>query len=228
MSRSKLKTLGLDLPLLPTTSVGSFPKPKRITKGWDRLAAGEITKEEMHRLEEEATIAMIRRQEQMDLDILVDGEMYREDMVVYFAQNMDGWEVGGQVRAYGNSFYRKPIMTGEVRWRKPMTVDWWKFAQAQTKRPVKGMLTGPYTIMDWSFDEHYPSRKHACFALAEQLSREVDALIKAGCKLIQIDEPALSVRPSELPWAIEAMGGLTRGRNAYFITHICYGALEKI
>jgi 5-methyltetrahydropteroyltriglutamate--homocysteine methyltransferase len=90
------------------------------------------------------------------------------------------------------------------------------------------MLTGAYTLMDWSFNEHYPDRRAACLALAEVVRREVEALIAAGCRIIQIDEPALSVRAEELPIAIEAMRRSTEGVNAYFITHACYGAFEAI
>jgi 5-methyltetrahydropteroyltriglutamate--homocysteine methyltransferase len=90
------------------------------------------------------------------------------------------------------------------------------------------MLTGPYTVMDWSFNEAYPDRKAACFALAGEIRKEVQALVEAGAKIIQIDEPATSVRPEELPMAIEAMRIVTEGLNAYFLTHICYGAFENI
>lgn len=226
--RKVLAGLGLELPLLPTTSVGSFPKPKYITEGWKELKAGKIDAKEMRAREERATVEVIREQEEAGLDVLVDGEMYREDMVVYFANAMAGFEIGGMVRSYGNSFYRKPIINGVVRWRGPITVDWWRFAQRQTKRPVKGMLTGPYTVMDWTFNEHYPSRREATFALAREIAKEVDALIAAGAKVIQIDEPAVSVRPEELPWAVKALKTITEGRRAYFITHICYGAFERI
>ena len=115
-----------------------------------------------------------------------------------------------------------------MKWPKAITVDWWKFAQGLTKKPVKGMLTGPYTVMDWSFNEHYPDRKATCMALAGVIRKEVEALLAAGCRIIQIDEPALSVRPEELPIAIQAMHRVTDGLDAYFITHACYGAFEYI
>ena len=109
-----------------------------------------------------------------------------------------------------------------------MTVGWWKKTQAMTRRPVKGMLTGAYTIMDWSFNEYYPGRQAAAVALAREIRKEVEALVEAGAKIIQVDEPAISVRPEELPVAIEAMHLVTDGLPAYFITHICYGAFEFI
>ena len=162
------------------------------------------------------------------MDVLVDGEMYRGDMVAYFAERLPGFTEGGLVRAYGNRYYHKPIITGEVSWPGPVTVDSWQFAQSLTKKPVKGMLTGAYTIMDWSFNEHYPDRRSTAIALAAVIRKEVEALIAAGCKIVQIDEPALSVRPEELPIAIEAMERTTKNLDAYFITHACYGEFDHI
>jgi 5-methyltetrahydropteroyltriglutamate--homocysteine methyltransferase len=228
MSREKLRQLGIDLPILPTTSVGSFPKPDYLMKARSEFAKGKITREQLEEAERRATEFWIRKQEELDVDVLVDGEMYRGDMVAYFSEHIAGFEQGGLVRSYGNRYYHKPIITSEVRWQGPITVDWWKYAQSLTKRPVKGMLTGPYTVMDWSFNEAYPDRKAACFALAGEIRKEVQALVEAGAKIIQIDEPATSVRPEELPMAIEAMRIVTEGLNAYFLTHICYGAFENI
>jgi 5-methyltetrahydropteroyltriglutamate--homocysteine methyltransferase len=107
-------------------------------------------------------------------------------------------------------------------------VDWFRYAQSLTRKPLKGMLTGAYTVMDWSFNEFYPDRKAACLALAKEIRKEVEALIRAGAKIIQVDEPATSVRPEELPFAIEAMHITTDGLPAYFISHLCYGAFETI
>lgn len=228
MSREKLRKLGLDLPLFPTTSVGSFPKPDYLTKARAEFNKGKITREQLEELERKATQFWIETQEKLGLDVLVDGEQYRGDMVAYFAERLPGFTEGGLVRSYGNRYYHKPIVTGEVRWTGPITVDWWKYAQSLTKKPVKGMLTGPYTVMDWSFNEHYADRRATCMALAGVIRKEVEALIAAGCKIIQIDEPALSVRPEELPIAVEAMRAVTAGLDAYFITHACYGAFEYI
>ncbi len=154
--------------------------------------------------------------------------MYRGDMVAYFAETLSGFTLGGFVRSYGNRYYKKPIITGAVQWPGPITVEWWKFAQEKTERPVKGMLTGPYTIMDWSFNEYYPSRADATLALAKVIRKEVEALAEAGAKIIQIDEPAVSARPEEVPLAAEALELVTKDIPAYFITHICYGAFEFI
>jgi 5-methyltetrahydropteroyltriglutamate--homocysteine methyltransferase len=228
MSRQKLEQLGLKLPLFPTTSVGSFPKPDYLVKARADFNKGKISQQQLEELERKATAFWIAKQEELDVDVLVDGEQYRGDMVAYFAERLPGFTQGGVVRSYGNRYYHKPIITGRVEWPKPITVEWWKYAQSLTKRPVKGMLTGPYTVMDWSFNEYYPDRKATCVALASVIRKEVEALVAAGCKIIQIDEPALSVRPEELPIAIEAMHRVTDGLDAYFITHACYGAFEYI
>jgi 5-methyltetrahydropteroyltriglutamate--homocysteine methyltransferase len=228
MSRAKLRGLGIDLPIFPTSTVGSFPKPDYLVEARAKLVRGKIAREELETLEREATAFWIRAQEEIGLDVLVDGEMYRGDMVAYFSQLMPGFEQSGLVRSYGNRYYHKPIIVGEVRWPGPMTTGWWRYAQGLTARPVKGMLTGPYTVMDWSFNEYYPDRRSACLALAREIRREVEALAAAGAKVIQIDEPALSVRPEELPFAIEAMRTVTDGLPAYFIIHACYGAFDTI
>jgi len=228
----KLKKLGLDLPLLPTTTVGSFPKPQELIDARRTIRRPFLTDiGGLESLEKKATQDWVNTQEGIGLDILVDGEMYRGDMVAYFAKRLNGFKGtrSGLVRSYGNRYYRKPIITGEVQWKGPITVNWWKFTQGLTRKPVKGIVTGPYTMMDWSFNEYYPSRREACLALAKALHEEVKALAKAGAKIIQVDEPAISARPEELPeFAIEAMQMVTRGVDAYFISHICYGAFEFI
>ena len=228
MSREKLRKLGLDLPILPTSTVGSFPKPDYLIEARAQATRNGITKTELDRLERKATEFWVGVQEELGLDVLVDGEQYRGDMVAYFAETMPGFAKGGLVRSYGNRYYHKPVMTGPVRWPGPMTVDWWRWTQSLTSRPVKGMLTGPYTLMDWSFDDHYPDRRTACLALAREVRKEVEALLEAGVRIIQIDEPALSVRPDELPFAVEAMHLTVDGLAAYYVVHACFGAFETI
>ena len=220
--RRVLRELGL--PLLPTTQVGSLPKPDYIKEARRK----KIPKRELRKLEDKATEEWIKFQEEVGIDVLVDGEMYRGDMVTYFAENMEGFKMSGLVRSYGNRYYIKPRIVGKIKWRKPITVERWKFAQSLTNKPVKGMLTGPYTMMDWSFDEYYRSREKVCFAFARELRKEVESLYEAGAKIIQIDEPAISTRPYEFEIAREALYIMTDGIPAYFITHICYGAFEFV
>lgn len=228
MTNEKLRRLGLDLPLFPTTTVGSLPKPDYIKDARRQFARGEMGAAELEELEKKAVAFWIQTQEELGIDILVDGEVYRGDMVTYFAERMDGFEIGGFVRSYGNRYYRKPIITGEIRWRQPNTIEWWSYAQGLTEKPVKGILTGPYTMMDWCFIEHYSTRKAAAMALAKELRKEVKALIKAGAKIIQVDEPAISAQPAELEVAREALQIVTEGLDAYFISHICFGNFETV
>jgi 5-methyltetrahydropteroyltriglutamate--homocysteine methyltransferase len=213
---------------LLTTSVGSLPKPPYLVAARSRRARGEISESELDQVSRKATQEWIHAQEQIGLDILVDGEMYRGDMVAYFAENLEGMGTSGLVRSYGNRYYKKPVATGPIRRPRPITIGWWEFAQGLTNRPVKGMLTGPYTICDWSFDEHYGSRRDFVLALAEVVRDEARDLERAGAEYIQIDEPAVSARLDELDLAIEAMGIVTAGLRAHTITHFCYGRFEEV
>ena len=208
---------------LVTTTVGSFPKPGYLQQARNQYAAGKLPLEELQELERKATREVIALQEDIGLDILVDGEMARGDMAAFFAEHLEGMEIGGLVRSYGNRYYHKPVIKGEVRWLAPMTVDLWRFAQDLTDKPVKGMLTGPYTMVEWSFLEGYDSRSEATIAMAHAIHQEAVELDRAGAPFIQIDEPALSTRLDDIDLAIEAMGIVTDGLKAKTATHICYG-----
>ena len=214
--------------VLLTTTVGSFGKPDYLQKARNANARGKLGEGELTELERKATEEWVRRQERLDIDILVDGEMYRGDMVAYFAERLEGFRIGGLVRSYGNRYYHKPIIASPVRRPKPMTVDWFRFTQSLTDRPVKGMLTGPYTLLDWSYNEAYRTRRDAALALAEVVRQEAEDLQAAGARYIQIDEPAIHARPEEIEIAIEAMGVVTQNLTAKTISHICYGDFAAI
>ncbi|TMA00085.1 MAG: methionine synthase, partial [Methanobacteriota archaeon] len=186
---------------LLTTSVGSFPKPEYLLRARTKASKGELSEEGLRALEEKATAEWIHFQEEIGIDIPVDGEQYRGDMATYFAENIDGTEISGLVR----------FIVDELRRKGPISVDWFKFAQARTKRPVKGMITGPYTMMDWSFDEFYGSREEASLAFAKLLHQEALSLEAAGANVVQVDEPALSTRFDELPLLVKAVGTVTKG-----------------
>jgi len=166
--------------MLPTTTVGSFPKPDYLTRARAQYRRGKISSTELHELELQATREIIRLQEDIGLDILVHGEMERGDMTTYFAELLDGYAISGLVRSYGNRYYRKPIVTGEIRRPRAMTVEMFKYAQSLTDKPVKGMLTGAYTMCDWSFNEYYPSRREVVLAVARVMHGEVKDLEHAG------------------------------------------------
>lgn len=213
---------------LLTTSVGSLPKPEYLQRARTKASKGDLSEWGLRELEEKATTEWIRFQESIGIDIPVDGEQYRGDMATYFAENIEGTEISGLVRSYGNRFYKKPIIVDELRRRGPISVEWFKFAQGQTTKPVKGMITGPYTMMDWSFDEYYGSREEACLAFARLLHQEALALEAAGAKIVQVDEPALSTRFDELPLVVKAVGVVTKGLDAKTILHTCYGNYNEI
>ncbi len=213
---------------LLTTTVGSFPRPDYLTRARALRARDKISVGELYELELRATREWIEAQEEIGLDILVDGEQDRGDMVAFFAEHLEGWRIGGLVRSYGNRYYHKPVIAGKVRRPKPMTVPMFEFAQSLTDKPVKGMLTGPYTLLDWSYNEAYPTRRDAALALAEVVAQEARDLERAGARYIQIDEPAIHARPEELNIAIEAMGIVTSGLRAKTISHICYGDFAAI
>ena len=206
-----------------TTSVGSLPKPDYILKARSAFARKEIGRDELRELEKKATREWIEFQDSIGTDVVVDGEQYRGDMVAYFAEELPGLEIGGLVRSYGNRYYRKPIATGPIGRDHAITVEWWEYAQSLTDKPVKGMLTGPYTICDWSFNEHYASRRDFVLDLAKVIRDEALDLERAGAKFIQIDEPAASTRMDELDLVIEAMAIVTEPLTAHTVTHICYG-----
>jgi 5-methyltetrahydropteroyltriglutamate--homocysteine methyltransferase len=213
--------------VLKTTSVGSLPKPDYLLKARSQRARGEITSARLRELEEKATREWIAFQDEIGIDVIVDGEQYRGDMVAFFAEELPGFVTGGLVRSYGNRYYRKPIIAGPVERKGPITLDWWRFAQSLTQKPVKGMLTGPYTIVDWSFNEHYNTREDAVMAVAEVIRDEALDLQEAGAQYIQIDEPAVSTRADELDLAIRALGVVTEGLQVHTITHICYGDFHR-
>ena len=215
--------------ILLTTTVGSFPKPPYLVEARRKHARKQIDAGEFRDLERRATEEWIRRQEEIGVDILVDGEMYRGDMVAYFADQMDGFAIPGIVRSYGNRYYPKPAVVAPVGRRGPITVEWWSYSQSLTSLPVKGMLTGPYTIAEWSFNEHYPTRRELVLELARAIHDEAVDLERAGARYIQIDEPAIHTRPdADFDLAVEAMEIVTKGLKAYTISHVCYGDVPRI
>lgn len=222
----KLTRLGIDLPLLPLTTVGSFPKP-----GYLRSARAKYKKgsQFLKTAEINATRFWMRAQERLNLDVLVHGEMERGDMVAYFGEELEGMMPGNKddmVRSYGNRFWIPPHIVSPVRWKHPITLDLWKYAQSLAKKPVKGMLTGPGTIYDWSLDRHYGNRHTAVIAIAKALRSEIEVLVGEGAKIIQIDEPSLAQTEAYFDTLLEAFHVLLDGftEQAYFIMHTCYGA----
>ena len=215
---------------LRTTTVGWFPKPVDLRRARWRFSEGEIDEAKLRQAEAEATRNALKLQDELGIDLPVDGQMDRSDTVTFFAEKLEGMELGGLVRCFGNRYYRKPRIVDEVTRERPITVESWKAVAQAASKPVKAILTGPYTLMDWSFDEHYGSREKCCMALADVVRAEAEDLVAAGAKEIEIDEQAIATRPEEMPLAFQALERVTeplRGKARTW-THICYGELLPV
>lgn len=214
--------MDIKLRLFPLTSVGSFPKPDYVQEARKKYPAGHPIRTE---LEKRATRFWLETQEKLGYDVLVHGEMERGDMVAYFGETLTGFEPGNPkepVRSYGNRFWIPPEIKGRISWEKPMTVDSWNYAQSLTSKPVKGMLTGPGTIYDWSIDVFYGDRRKAVTDIARALREEIKALIAAGAVIIQVDEPSMA-QAVDVPYLRRVFTDMLRDLDAYFIFHTCYG-----
>jgi 5-methyltetrahydropteroyltriglutamate--homocysteine methyltransferase len=213
--------------VLPTTVVGSHPRFPEVVEAVHKLRENKITAGDYDKIVKDATKVCIDDQIKAGIDIIADGEQGREDMQVFFAERLDGFEEGDWVRIWGNNYFRKPIVTDRVKFKSPMTLEDWKFAAdyAGDRAEVKQMFTGPYTMADWSFYETHNDRRDLTLDLAEALAKEAKALDKEGCPYIQIDEPALCTHPGddEMELQREALEIITKGLKAYTAIHVCYG-----
>ncbi|MEB3817038.1 MAG: methionine synthase [Desulfurococcales archaeon] len=215
----------------PTTVVGSYPKMPSAEDALRRRRKGEISEDEFREKIRDAIREVVADYLDAGIDIISDGEQSREDMVVYFAERLRGYAPGEWVRIFDNVYFRKPVIVGEVEWVEPMAVEDWEMAKEFSRgHPVKVILTGPYTMLEWSFDLHYRDRREAIVALAKAIRREVEEYIAKGADYVQIDEPALSTRPwrEEAELAGEALEYIFRGLSAKRIVHICFGRIERI
>lgn len=238
--RQKIQQQNFGLPLFPTTTIGSFPQTDDIRQLRARLKKKEITPEQYDTEIEQATISAIRWQEEIGIDVLVHGEFERNDMVEYFGEQLDGFlfTKNGWVQSYGSRCVKPPVIYGDVSRPKDMTVRWSSFAQANTKKLMKGMLTGPVTILQWSFVRDDQPRSETTNQIALAIRDEVVALEQAGIKVIQIDEPAIreglplrkADRAKYLDWAVKAFRISASGvkDETQIHTHMCYSEFNDI
>lgn len=229
-----------NLPAFPTTTIGSFPQTKDVRKWRADLKKGLITQAQYDKEIAEETERTIRLQEQLDIDVLVHGEFERNDMVEYFGEQLAGYAFtkNGWVQSYGSRCVKPPVIYGDVYRPADMTVRWSSFAQTLTNRPVKGMLTGPVTILQWSFVRNDQPRETTTYQIALAILDEVQALEKAGIKIIQIDEPAiregLPLRKADqqayLDWAVRAfrVSSSNVADDTQIHTHMCYSEFNDI
>ncbi len=238
--RAEAQARALGLPLLPTTTIGSFPQTQAVRKARAGWRAGTLTEAEYEHFLEEETVHCLREQEAAGLDLLVHGEFERNDMVEYFGEQLEGFAFteNGWVQSYGSRCVKPPVIYGDV-WRPaPMTVRWSAWAQGQTRQPVKGMLTGPVTILQWSFVRDDIARSEVARQIALALRNEVRDLEAAGIRAIQLDEPALreglplrrAAWDGYLHWAVEAFRIATSAveDRTQIHTHMCYCEFESI
>lgn len=230
----------LKLPEYPTTTIGSFPQTADIRRARSQYKAGELS-QAGYQLAMEAEIERsVREQETLGLDVLVHGEAERNDMVEYFGEQLEGYAFSqfGWVQSYGSRCVKPPILFGDISRPKAMTVEWIKYAQSLTSKPMKGMLTGPVTILNWSFVRDDQPRSASCYQLALAIREEVLDLEKAGIHVIQIDEAALReglpLRKSQwkeyLDWAVGSFRITANGvaDETQIHTHMCYSEFNDI
>ena len=230
----------IDLPSYPTTTIGSFPQTTEVRAARRKLNDNQLTADDYDRFIEAQIDKTIRLQEEIGLDVLVHGEFERNDMVEYFGEQLAGFTFTehGWVQSYGTRYVKPPIIFGDVSRARAMTVRWSKYAQSLTKRPMKGMLTGPVTILQWSFVRDDQPRADTAKQLALAIRDEVVDLEAAGIRVIQIDEPALReglpLRRADwsayLQWAVDAFRLATAGvrGGTQIHTHMCYSEFNDV
>lgn len=232
--RKKVQQARLKLPLFPTTTIGSFPQTHEVRTARARWRKGEMSDAQYETFLKEETARVVRFQDEVGLDVLVHGEYERNDMVEYFGEKLNGFTftANGWVQSYGSRCVKPPVIYGDVSRPEPMTVAWSSFAQAQTKKPMKGMLTGPVTILQWSFVRDDQPRRDTAMQIALAIRDEVIDLEAAGLRVIQIDEPAMreglplrqNAWEAYLTWAAEAFRLSSSGvrDDTQIHTHMCY------
>jgi len=230
----------LRLPPLPTTTIGSFPQTRELRTARAALRAGRLDQAGYDRAMQDEIRSVITLQTDLGLDVLVHGEPERNDMVQYFAEQLTGFlaTTDGWVQSYGSRYVRPPILAGDVARPQPMTVRWATYAQSLTEAPVKGMLTGPVTMLAWSFVRADQPLADTARQVALALRDEVQDLQSAGVGIIQVDEPALREtlplraehRPDYLRWAVEAFRLTTSGvqDRTQIHTHMCYADFDDV
>jgi len=239
-TRQAIQQERFKLPLFPTTTIGSFPQTEDIRQLRARLKKGDLTPQQYDEKIEKATVDAIRWQEEIGIDVLVHGEFERNDMVEYFGERLDGFlfTKNGWVQSYGSRCVKPPVIYGDISRPEDMTVRWSSFAQANTDKLMKGMLTGPVTILQWSFVRDDQPRSVTTNQIALAIRDEVVALEKAGIKVIQIDEPAIreglplrkADRAAYLDWAVRAFRISASGveDQTQIHTHMCYSEFNDI
>ncbi|WP_065755413.1 5-methyltetrahydropteroyltriglutamate--homocysteine S-methyltransferase [Bradyrhizobium paxllaeri] len=238
--RAEVQRARFGLPTFPTTTIGSFPQTLEVRNARAAHLRGTMSDAQYEQFLKEETARAVRWQEDIGLDVLVHGEFERNDMVQYFGERLSGFAFTkhGWVQSYGSRYVRPPILFGDVSRPTPMAMEWWRFAQSLTKKPLKAMLTGPVTILNWSFVRDDIPRSEACHQIALAIRDEVIDLERSGAMMIQIDEAALReglpLRKSQwktyLGWAVDSFRICSSGvaDETQIHTHMCYSEFNDI
>jgi len=217
---------------LLTTVVGSYPKPKWLNRAEDIHADEEydFTDEHLHEAHDDAARVITNEHERAGLDAVVDGEMRRNEMVEFFAHRIDGYEFNGPVKVWGHNYFDKPSVVDEVAYDEPWLVDEFEFTTGVADRPVKVPITGPYTLANWSFNEAYEDEEALAYDLADLVNEEVEKLVEAGARYIQIDEPALATTPDDHAIVGECLEHIVDGidDDVRIGLHVCYGDYSRV
>jgi len=220
---------------LLTTVVGNYPKipnrprPARLRAAIARFERGEIGRDELRQVEDEVTIEVIKEQVEAGIDIISDGQIRWEDDQTYIARRLEGFRVDGLQRYLDtNTYFRQPEVVGPIRWRSPILVDDYRFAAANSPKPVKAIVTGPYTLAALSQDQHFGSRHDLTLAIAEALHWEVLALQGAGTPIIQINEPLILQHKDDLPLLAQALGRMLEGISVEVALYTWFGSIEGV
>lgn len=217
------------LPVLPTTVIGSYPRPKWLRAAIKMYRRGRLGEEELREAMDDAVVAVLKDHELAGVDIPSDGEQRRDEMVEYFAERIGGFKFYGPVRVWGNAYFRKPAVVAPLRYERPIVVEEFEYLRGVSySEVVKVTITGPYTIADWSFNEYYRSKEELVRELARIVNAELKALERTGAVFVQVDEPALPTHEDEVEWAVKAVNEAFRGVRLKLGMHICYGAYERI
>jgi 5-methyltetrahydropteroyltriglutamate--homocysteine methyltransferase len=217
---------------LLTSVVGSYPKPKWLNRAADLAEDDEskFTSEHLHEAHDDACRVIVDEHERAGLDTVVDGEMRRNEMVEFFADRIDGYEFHGPVKVWGHNYFDKPSVVDEVAYDEPWLVDEFEFTRDAASKPVKVPITGPYTLASWSFNEAYSGEAELAYDLADLVNTEVEKLVEAGARYVQIDEPALATTPDDHAIVGECLERIVADIDPEVRVglHVCYGDYSRI
>ena len=215
-----------------TTVVGSYPKPKWLNQAREsyHVHSNKDSREQYTEAKNDASTIIIKEHEEAGLDVVVDGEMKRNEMVEYFAERIRGYEFNGPVKVWGHNYFDKPSVVEKVSYREPWLLEEYKYNVKISEKPIKVPITGPYTLANWSFNEFYIDEDELSYELAELVNMEIKNLVDAGVRYIQIDEPALATTPEDHKVVRKCLEKITNGiaDDVRVGLHVCYGDYSRI